>query len=170
MTTPLFSPLPNERVLLHSEFSPHLILKHLKTTMILTDQRVYVHEPHTVLGFIPYGGHQQSAPLERIADVYSGDTTSTRRAMIGGGIVLLGLYTLLAGGYLGGAGAGLVGLIIAAIGVAVFLTARTIGISVRSSGGGALVAHGGSADRAAADRMHAAVTIEATKAQRRTLR
>ncbi len=171
VTTPTFSALPNEQVLLRSEFSPHLILKHLTVTMILTDQRVYVHEPHTILGFIPHGGHQQSVALDDVSDVYSGDQTSTRRAAIGGGVALMGLYMMIGAGVLGGPLGVLLGLVVMGIGVLVFLTARTVGVVVRTVGGGTLSAPGGGPDRPAADQMHMAVATETQRAHaRRRLR
>lgn len=163
MTTPIFSPLQNEQVLLHSEFSPNLILKHLKVTMILTNQRVYLHEPHTVLGFIPFGGRQQSVPLECVSDVSSGEHTSSSRAMMGAGAAIFGVLMLL-GGAIGGSGSALLGLVLIVIGGILMLTARSVAVVVRSTGGGTLTAPGSSADRPATDQMHLAVTTEVAKA------
>ncbi|UEA57821.1 hypothetical protein LK459_14530 [Gordonia otitidis] len=137
--------LQGETVQFHAQFSPRLILKHIKTTVTVTNRRVVVHEPHVIFGFIEHGHYLGEIPLRHVAQISTGNTTSSRRLMIGTACVLLGVVFFMSGLALGASGspfAVLLALILIVAGVIFFATAHSNGIVFRSTGGSALVAHG----------------------------
>lgn len=81
--------LPGEKVLRTSQFTPRLILVHLKTTMVLTDQRLVVSRPMTIFWVFPHGYSVISAPLWEITDVSCGDRRET------GGVTSYVAYSLV---------------------------------------------------------------------------
>ncbi|MGV9671529.1 hypothetical protein ACWDPV_13190 [Gordonia sp. NPDC003504] len=137
MSVPVFTPLPGERVIHHAEFTPRLILRHLKVTVILTDQRVYMSEPHTLFAVIPHGGYTNSVPLNTISDVAAGNHTSSRGLFWGTCSILLGLLMLILPGIAGvGHGVGFVMFLLFGIaGVIMIVTAGSVGLRIRSFGG-----------------------------------
>lgn len=162
-TAPPIALLPGEQVLQHVEFSPRLILKHLKVTMILTDARLYVSEPHTILGFIPHGYYAHAAPLECISDVQSGNRMSTRQATYGA-MMFVAAFVLMGG--IGNVGM-LPALILCVVGLALILTSRKLSVVARTFGSGVLAGDAGSSDLAAIEMMQNAVFIEAMNARAR---
>lgn len=155
LSAPAFSPLPSERVIHQALFSPRLILKHLKVTVILTNRRVYMSEPHTLFGVIPHGGYANSVPLDAVSDVSVGNETSTRRMMTGGVAMVFGLFFALIGlqfgrasgpeGFFGGL---IVFLLFVIVGVVIIISARSLALRVRSFGGLSSFAPAGSSERA----------------------
>lgn len=139
--------LDGEVVHYHAQFSPRLILKHIKTTVTLTNRRVIVHEPHVIFGFFEHGHFLGEIPLRHVAAISTGNTTSSRRIMWGTFAILLGLLVLGSGAVLQSAGASvLLALILIVIGVIFFATAHSNGIVFRSTGGSTLAAHGSKAE------------------------
>ncbi|GAB41268.1 hypothetical protein [Gordonia sputi] len=135
--------LEGEVVEYHAQFSPRLLLKHIKTTVTLTNRRVIVHEPHVIFGFIEHGHFLGEIPLRHVSQISTGNTTSSRRIMWGTIAVLVGLFFLMSSGALGLTGVSvLVGLLFIVVGVVFFATAHSNGIVFRSTGGSNLVAHG----------------------------
>ena len=96
-SAPPINLLPGESVLKHSVFTPYLIRAHLKTTMILTDQRVVVSRPNTIFWFIPHGHTTQAAPLEAVSDVSCGDGRETGlfSSVVIYGVLLLSVIAVL---------------------------------------------------------------------------
>jgi hypothetical protein len=137
VSVPVFTPLPGERVIHHAEFTPRLILRHLKVTVILTDQRVYMSEPHTLFAVIPHGRYTNSVPLNTISDVAAGNHTSSRGLFWGTCSILLGLLMLILPGIVGaGHGVGFVMFLLFGIaGVIMIVTAGSVGLRIRSFGG-----------------------------------
>lgn len=154
--------LPGERVLQHVEFSPRLILRHLKVTMILSNQRLYVTEPHTLFMFIPHGYYTHTAPLECISDVQAGNQLNSKRATFGGFMCLLAFMSLFVGM---GEISVLIFLLFAAIGAVLMLTARRMAVVARTYGGGVLGAPAGSGDTAIMEMMQAAIFTESARAR-----
>lgn len=134
--------LPGESVRYHAALTPRLILKHLKTTLVVTDRRVIVQEPNTLFGLIPMGHLEQSAPLSSVVTVNDGEHTSSRNLLFGSISAFMALYLLIGGGILA-----LGALVFAVIAALLFLTAFHTGISIRTSGGNALQANSGRSER-----------------------
>lgn len=135
--------LQGEVVEYHAQFSPRLLLKHIKTTVTLTNRRVIVHEPHVIFGFIEHGHFLGEIPLRHVAQISTGNTTSSRRVMWGTILLIAGLSCLVGGGSIGLSGVPvLLGLILIIVGVVFFATAHSNGIVFRSTGGSVLAAHG----------------------------
>ncbi|NKY61090.1 hypothetical protein HGA04_04870 [Gordonia rubripertincta] len=146
--------LMGESVRFQTQFTPHMILTYLKTTVTVTDRRVIVHHPHQLFGVIPYGYLQKEVPLRHVAQISSGSATSTIRILFALavfcfaiGVIFLGREAVDPGSILfgidsRGALGVLFGLILLAIAVVLFMTAHSNGIFVYSTGGGVLVANG----------------------------
>ncbi|XVX20458.1 hypothetical protein ACQP1U_00850 [Actinomycetota bacterium] len=134
--------LPGERLERDVQFTPHLILQHLKTRVVLTDRRAIVQHPQTLFGIIPLGYSVSSAPWRAIDEISYGTRVRGRYLVLGALLVLWGLFTLMSGsamgmfgpsGYYGG-GISLMtvlfGLFILAVAAYVFFKARVVGIFV----------------------------------------
>ncbi|MGC4934450.1 hypothetical protein ACLQ3C_12285 [Gordonia sp. DT30] len=137
MSEPTFAPLPGERVIYQTKFSPRLILKHLKVTVTLTDERVHISEPHTLFAIFPHGGYCNSVPLHAISDVAAGNTASSRAIMWGTLSIILGFVTLVLP-VLFGSGGGFNAisvpffLFFVVLGAVMLLAAHTVALRVRS--------------------------------------
>lgn len=128
---PEIAVLPGETVLVDERFTPHLILKHLTSRIVLTDRRVVVQHPHALFGLIPMGYSLQSAPLHEINQVHFGHLVRNRHVAFGVGAVLWGLLVL---GALQAPWFALLGLILIGAGVGLIVTARVVGISADTGG------------------------------------
>ncbi|MCE1178376.1 MAG: zinc ribbon domain-containing protein [Micrococcales bacterium] len=135
--------LPGERLERDVQFTPHLILQHLKTRVVLTDRRAIVQHPQTIFGIIPLGYYLSSAPWDAIDGISYGTRVRTRYVVAGAILVLWGLLTLATGGimsalggYGGYYGGGISGasvlfmLLLWAIAAYLFFKARVVGIFV----------------------------------------
>ncbi len=116
-------------------FTPRQILAHLKTHVVLTDQRVLVSDPNTILGIIPLGYHTSSAPHAAVDQVDHGTRVISTRLLLGVGAVLTLLYNIVDGTYAYGGLAELIWVLML-LGVAAycFITARVVGIFLHASG------------------------------------
>lgn len=145
-----------ERPLYRASFSPHLLLTHLKVSLVVTNRRVIVQEPHTLFGVIAHGYAEHSSRHEVIAEVVAGDRLSSRKFVWGAGAALFALYALAQLGGLGAFGV-LLALALLVAAAAMFLTARVNGVFLRNTGGGLLVAPAGRQQRALVDEAKAAI-------------
>ena len=71
---------PGEQGLYSRSFRPNLILFWLRTTMLVTNKRIAVKSPNTILGVIPLGYEERSMPLGSVAGV-----TANLRVRLGRG-------------------------------------------------------------------------------------
>ncbi|WP_185769322.1 hypothetical protein [Corynebacterium anserum] len=60
---------PGERGLYSRSFRPNLVLFWLRTQMVVTNKRIAVKYPNTVLGVIPLGFEERSMPMGSVAGV-----------------------------------------------------------------------------------------------------
>lgn len=142
-TAPDIPLLPGERVDLDISFSPHLILSHLRTRVLLTEHRVVVQSPHALFGIIPMGYACASAPLNEISQINHGHMARSGRVAAGAGIAIFGL--LLAVSEHGG-GAFLMMLLMLGIGAALIITSRLVGIFFDTGGNHLMAARGRGGD------------------------
>lgn len=89
--------LQGERIVAQDSFTPNLIFKHLRTTIVVTDCRVIVQSPHVLFGVIPFGESVASAPLEEIEQVRHGNLVNPRSLRIGVALLLCALLFFLLG-------------------------------------------------------------------------
>ncbi len=129
--------MPGEQVVREVWFSPNVLLPHLRTLVALTNQRVVIRHPHTILGFVPLGYWESSAKRSAVATIAAGTRMRTERLLFGGSAALFGLFQLFTsfGGYFGLNG---VSLLLALVSLAVagylFVTARITGLIVFADG------------------------------------
>lgn len=138
---------PGESLRFSTLFSPHLILSHLKVTLVVTDRRVVVRRPNTIFGAIPLGFIEKSTPIRHVSQVTVGEEVSTKKLLYGIGAVLSGLLSLFGGAFAAGPTGILLGLIMLPLAAYFFLTARELGIWVRNHGAGVLLAPAGGGER-----------------------
>jgi len=105
-----------EKLLFRAEFTPHPILRHLKTKLVITDRRVVTRQPMTWFVFFRKGFHQSACPLEHISQFSYGDRNHGRR-LVTGILLCLTLFGL-------------------PMGVYYLLTLRSITLSIRATGAG----------------------------------
>jgi hypothetical protein len=128
-----------ERILFRTQFTPHLILSHLKVSVVATNKRLVVQEPNTLFGVISQGYLEKASPLSTITQITAGNAMSGRKLVGGAVSVLAALYF-----FLGLPGYGIiVGLALLALAAFLFLSARTVGIFFHNFGGGVLAAPAG---------------------------
>lgn len=142
--------LSGEVVQVDVRFTPHPIMQHLKTRVMLTNRRTIVHSPNTVMGFIPLGYHITSAPNEAVDRVMYGTKVRGRRMAGGAALVLYGLLGLLTSSSysaqslmpFNGAVRVIWALMMMGIGAYLLATARTVGITFDTGGEGMTFAGG----------------------------
>lgn len=127
-------------------FSPHLILQHLRTRVLLTDRRVIVQWPHTLFGVIPLGYACGSAPLDAINQVNHGHMMRSGRVLAGASALAAGVLTLFAGSQ-----GVLITLLLFALAAVMFMTARVTGVFFDTGGNHLLAAAGRGRDTAAVE-------------------
>lgn len=138
-----------------ADFSPYLVMSHLRVTMLLTDRRVIVQRPHTLFGFVPRGYSEQSSPVDAVCEVISGEQVSSRKIASGAFFGLFGLYLLFG---LGGPVGILLGLVLLGCAAFQILSSQSMGVFVRNHGAGILAAPAGRAERAEVDRAKLALS------------
>lgn len=130
-----------------AEFSPNLILTHLRVAVVLTDRRVIVRRPNTIFGLVPLGYLEQSSPIEHISEFDAGERISTKHLFYGAGAALFGLLSIFAGALGPMALSAPMGLVLLAVAAYLFLTAHSIGVLFRNHGSGVLEAPAGRNER-----------------------
>lgn len=146
MSQPSFAGiLPDEHVRYEASFTPHLILKHIKTTLVVTDRRVLVHHPHVIFGFIEHGYAKREIPLRHVSLVAAGTRTSTSEVIKAVVAALVGFVVITSGSGFGGAIGAiaiLVGLVLFGAAVLWFLGAYGNAVSIHSTSGASIEARG----------------------------
>jgi hypothetical protein len=135
--------LPGEQSLFAADFTASPILRHIKTGVVVTQDRVVMRYPQYILAFIRVGHAESACPIRKLSKVTVGRTLSRSRVFkallfggVGGMMAMSGLASLtvsLIGGLML-----LVGL--ALLGVAAFQLwmARSLGLTVINDGGSVL--------------------------------
>ncbi|QBS40225.1 hypothetical protein [Nocardia sp. CS682] len=139
--------MPGETLRLSTQFSPHLILSHLKVGLVVTDRRVVVHRPNTIFAVIPRGSLEQATPLGKVSEIAVGEAVSTRHLVFGAGSLLVALLSLFSAPATSGVAGFVLGLVLLGVSAYLFSTARQFGIWVRNQGGGVLRAPAGHHER-----------------------
>ncbi|MEV6554992.1 hypothetical protein AB0M22_04690 [Nocardia sp. NPDC051756] len=142
--------MPGETLRLSTQFSPFLILTHLKITLAVTDRRVVVRRPNTIFAVIPRGFFEQATPLTQVSEIAAGEAVSTPHLFFGTGSLLAGLLSLF-GVLIPDVAGRLIGLVLLGISAYLLLTSMHIGIWVRNHGGGVLRAPAGRNERRLVD-------------------
>ena len=126
--------MPGESTTLDVSFSPHLILQHLRTRVLLTDRRVVVQSPHAIFGIVPMGYACGSAPLDAIDQINHGHMMRGTNILAGTIALLLGIVMLFSFGP--------VALLLLLAAAFCFATARSTGIFFDTGGNHLLAAAG----------------------------
>ncbi|MFZ1385356.1 MAG: zinc ribbon domain-containing protein [Propionicimonas sp.] len=126
---------PDERIEREVWFSPKVLMPHLRSLVVLTNQRVVIRHPHTILGFVPLGYWETSARRSSVSTIGAGTRVRTERLLFGVAAGLYGLFQFFSsfGGYVG---SWVVLMALATLGVAGYLlaTARVTGLIVYADG------------------------------------
>ncbi|WP_192497482.1 MULTISPECIES: hypothetical protein [unclassified Corynebacterium] len=85
---------PGEKGVFSQQFSPNLVLFWLKTNIVVTNRRIAVKAPNTILGIIPLGYQENSMPIGSVAGVNASIKVQAGRFIT---FLLLGLMLLVFG-------------------------------------------------------------------------
>ncbi|KUI39026.1 hypothetical protein [Mycobacterium sp. GA-2829] len=135
--------LPGEDSLFAGDFTPSPLLRHIKTGLVITGERVIVRHPQYLLFVIRVGHTESSTPLRHVSSTTVGRQLSQRRVLSAAVAGLTGFMMLTSS--LGMMGMGPLGplLLLVAFGLLGFAAfqlwmARGLALIVTHSGGGAL--------------------------------
>lgn len=128
-----YPPGPGENGAPVKHFSPNLLLFWLKTNMTVTNRRLAIKAPNTVLGVIPPGYEERSVPMGAIAGVTASISVKVGQLI---GFGLLALFCLLMVGGADGGGAKLFPLILTLPFGAMAANGIVPKLTVTNSGGG----------------------------------
>lgn len=135
--------LPGEDSLFAGDFTPSPLLRHIKTGLVVTGERVIVRHPQYMLFVIRVGHTESSTPLRHISSTTVGRQLSQRRVLTAAVAGFVG-FTMLTSSF-GMMGAGPLGALLllfslGLLGYAAFQLwmARGLALIVTHSGGGAL--------------------------------
>ena len=125
---------PDERIEREVWFSPKVLMPHLRTLVVLTNRRVVIRHPHTILGFVPLGYWETSARRSSVSTIGAG-TRCQRQLCSESQPGCTGLFQFFVdlGGYVG---SWVVLMALTTSGVAGYLlaTARVTGLIVYADG------------------------------------
>ncbi len=134
--------LPGEQTLFAGDFTASPILRHIKTGVVVTRERIIVRQPQYLFYFVKTGYAESSSPLRQLSQLTTGRLLSpwrVRAAVITGGA---GFFVLMMGmsmpGAIGGILAILVALVLLAVAGLQAWLARGLGMTVQHTGGGHL--------------------------------
>lgn len=85
---------PGETGLYGRTFRPNLVLFWLRTTILVTNRRIAVKGPNTILGVIPLGYEERSMPIRSVAGVTSSLSVAVVRLMVFGILTLFSVVLL----------------------------------------------------------------------------
>jgi hypothetical protein len=135
--------LPGEDPLFAGDFTPSPLLRHIKTGLVVTGERVIVRHPQYMLFVIRVGHTESSTPLRHVSHTTVGRQLSQRRVLYAAVAGFVGFMMLTSS--FGMMGMGLLGplLLLIAFGLLGFAAfqlwmARGLALIVTHSGGGAL--------------------------------
>lgn len=163
--------LADESIVGEWYFTPRQILAHLKTHVVLTDQRVLVSDPNTIFGIIPLGYHTSSAPHAAVDQVNHGTRVVSSRVLLGAGLVLYLLFNLVTGSldyggfYVGPAGL-IMGLALLGGAAYCFVTARVVGIFLHAGGASTIGARARGSELASVEAAAFQINLRVTQARR----
>lgn len=135
--------LPGEDSLFAGDFTPSPLLRHIKTGLVVTGERVIVRHPQYMLFVIRVGHTESSTPLRHVSSTTVGRQLSQRRVLTAAVAGFFG-FTMLTSGFgmmgMGPLGALLLLVAFGLLGFAAFQLwmARGLALIVTHSGGGAL--------------------------------
>lgn len=136
--------LPGEQTLFAGDFTASPILRHIKTGVVVTCERIIVRQPQYLFYFLKTGYAESSSPLRQMSQLTTGRLLSAQRvrsAVIAGGagffVLMMGAPMLGAIGMVGTL-AILVGLVLLAFAGLQAWLARGLGLTVQHAGGGHL--------------------------------
>lgn len=124
---------PGEVVLVGDRFMFSTIAFYLHTDLVLTNRRLYAVRPNTLLGLIPVGTARKNFPIENIAGINAGTRFDFLGVIFGVIALLVGIPTMTI------PNAGLLGLLLVLLGLAVIVGAPKQAIEVMNSGGGVIL-------------------------------
>lgn len=135
--------LPGEQSLFAADFTASPILRHIKTGVVVTRERVVMRYPQYILLFIRVGHAESSCPIRKLSKVTVGRTLSRIRvfkALLFGGIGAMATMSGLASLTISAIGALMMLVGLALLGVAAFQLwmARSLGLTVTNDGGSIL--------------------------------
>jgi hypothetical protein len=113
-----------EQVVAVNSFMFSLAHFFLHTKLALTDRRLAGQSPNTLMGLIPIGSNKVSYPLKNIAEVGTSTSISFRSLLVGVALMLGGLAAQNA-----------VGIVLAIVGVFLFLRAFQASFDLTNNGG-----------------------------------
>lgn len=135
--------LPGEDSLFAGDFTPSPLLRHVKTGLVVTGERVVVRHPQFMLFVIRVGHTESSTPLRHISSTTVGRQLSQRRVLSAAASGFIGLFMLTSS--FGAMAMGPLGalMVLVAFGLLAFAAfqlwmARGLALIVAHSGGGAL--------------------------------
>lgn len=129
--------MPRETPLLRGDFTESPILRHIKTGLVVTADRLIVRQPQFLLFFIKVGHVESSAPIRHICEVSVGRILSSRKIMWAGILGATGFFFLASGGLLSILFM-LLGLVLLASAAVMAWMARGLALVVSHAGGGRL--------------------------------
>lgn len=122
--------VPSESGIYSMSFRPNLVLFWLRSTFLVTNRRIAVKSPNTVLGVIPLGFQEHSMPMGSIAGVNSSLTVKLSRVVVFGLLALVFLtFTFERGFHLGF-------LLLALFFAALAANGILAGLQIQNNGGG----------------------------------
>ncbi|MEK0372832.1 hypothetical protein [Corynebacterium mastitidis] len=126
---------PGEKGLYAQQFRPRLTLFWLSTTMVVTNKRILIRYPNTILGAIPLGFEEMAMPIGSVAGVTVSQKVKVGQLLFSG---FLALILILSGFSQVGSSIGMAFILIllGAFFGAVALNAIGSSFAVTNSGGG----------------------------------
>jgi hypothetical protein len=135
--------LPGEEPLFSADFTSSPILRHIKTGLVVTKDRVIVRYPQYMFLVFKVGYAESSTPIRQICEVTTGRLLSRRRVVSALMFAFFGLFIMMSG--VGAMSSGFLGALTVLIALVCFAVAgfqawmaRSLGLTVSHAGAGAL--------------------------------
>jgi hypothetical protein len=119
---------PGETNISFERFSPSVVLFWLRAEMAVTNRRIVLRYPNTLLGVIPLGYRDAAFPINNVASVGAAVKFSLGRAILGLILFIAGLSLLKS--------AAVVGIIVFLIGLSMLLNSLSAALDVQNNAGG----------------------------------
>jgi hypothetical protein len=119
---------PGETNISEAKFSPSVLLFWLRTEIAVTNRRIVLKEPNTLLGVIPLGYKDSAFPLNNVASVGVQVKFSLARAILGLILFIVGIASLKS--------AAALGIILLLLGISLMANALSAALDVLNNGGG----------------------------------
>jgi hypothetical protein len=118
---------PGETNIIESQFSPSVVLFWLRSQLAVTNRRIVLKEPNTLLGVIPLGYRDAAFPLNNVASVGVEVKFSLGRAILGLIFFIVGIALVTKN---------VLGIILLLIGFSMLANALSAALRVQNNGGG----------------------------------